>query len=166
MAVSYHFASDLARPETGLFNDADWNLLRLGRHENQKNQTLSRTVLNAVLDAGRGQDSPLPTDFALFGPDAKPTATLQHDINLVGIFMKVRLLLLPGLKAIEIAKESVRFGQVIFLELVGREDPAFLEIEDLHAPTPSIGSFRPPTGSGPDDARVRVPWLENPSPGR
>lgn len=107
--------------------------LRLGRHEDKQDETFTRTVLDAVFDSSRSQDAPIPPDLALLRADAKPAAALQDDINLVGVLMEVRFLFLSVLETVQVAEKSIRFGQIVLLELVGGEVAAFLKIEDMHS---------------------------------
>ncbi len=94
---------------------------RLGGYENESHQAVLSTVGNPmILARGRQHDLSRPQFLLLFSHFEHAPA-LDHIVNLVLTSMRVRLLLLPGLKTVKIAEEPIGFEDPILLHLLFRE---------------------------------------------
>src|SRR5438067_962364 len=121
--------------------------LRTRGHEDEERSAGAGAVLDAVLAAGRAERHFAGAEVPRLGSDADLHRALQDPVQLVAPGVRVRLLLLPGLQAVDVTEEALRFEQVQLLQLVGGEAAQEREALDVNHCRPSSWPGRTSAGS-------------------
>src|SRR5205823_5215201 len=89
-------------------------------------------IFDAVVAAGGAEDSGAGRIFRAFAGDREAAATVEHEVNLVGTRVRVGLLRLPGLQAVDVEEEPLGLKQVVLLQLLGVEGAEVGQVFDVH----------------------------------
>src|SRR5205823_5849720 len=91
------------------------------RHEDENRQPRSAGIADAVVDVGGSEDRVAGTEGAALFADAELAFAFQDEVDLVGASVRVRLLRLPRLEAVDVAEHPGCLEQVDLLHLLGAE---------------------------------------------
>lgn len=115
-----------------------------GRENRHHNQTLAPCIANRVDDPGRRKSSVTGGQELLFGADLNYPAALQDDVQLVLPLVRVRSMLLAGLKRVQAREEKIALDYRALAHFVRCEPGKPYDLLCEHAPqftSRGTGSF-------------------------
>src|SRR5262245_6740334 len=94
------------------------DLLGFWRHVDQQYQARPTRIDHAMLNLCWRYHYGMLLQLSTFPTDVESATTFEHRVNFIGAGMRVRLLLLTGLKTVEITEHACGLKQVHFLHLL------------------------------------------------